>query len=118
LPNSLQYPLERERDLQRKWNRLFQRTVTASADLRHPTLRHKANRTVSWHTGRGRGMPFDGVLKEDARFDDLIASFGCSNEIAPIELEAFGDRAGKLIAASSSYQPVGAADKANKTARQ
>jgi len=122
VPNSLQYPLERHRDLQRKWNRLFQRTVTASdgvlADSRHPTLRHKANRTASPHTGPGRGFPFDGVLEEDARFDEFIASFGCSNEIAPIELDAFGDRAGKLIAASSSYQPVRAAAKANKTARQ
>ena len=56
-------------------------------------------------------------MEEDARFDELIASFGCSNEIARIDLDIFGDRAGKLIAASSSYQPVGAAAKANKTAR-
>ena len=100
MPNSLQLPLERQRDLQRKWNRLFQRTVTASdgvrAKLRHPTLHHK----------------------DDARFDDLIVSFGCSNEIAPIELDAFGDRAGKLIAASSSYQPMGAGARMNKTSRQ
>src|SRR2546421_10876903 len=27
VPNSLQYPLERQRDLQRRWNRLLQRTV-------------------------------------------------------------------------------------------
>jgi hypothetical protein len=66
------------------------------ANLRHPTLHHK----------------------EDARFDDLIVSFGCSNEIAPIELDAFGDRVGKLIAASSSYQPMGAGAKMNKTSRQ
>ena len=26
MPNSLQYPLERQRDLQRKWGRLLQRT--------------------------------------------------------------------------------------------
>jgi hypothetical protein len=121
VPNSLQYPIERHRDLQRKWNRLFQRTVMSDgvlADSRHPTLRHKAHRTPSWHTSPGRGLPSDGVLEEDARFDELIASFGCSNEIAPIELDAFGDRAGKLIAASSSYQPVGAVAKANKAARQ
>ena len=45
MPNSLQLPLERQRDLQRKWNRLFRRTVTASdgarENLRHPTLHHK-----------------------------------------------------------------------------
>ena len=28
MPNSLQYPLERQRDLQRKWQRLLQRTAT------------------------------------------------------------------------------------------
>jgi hypothetical protein len=27
LPNSLQYPLERERDLQRRWQQLVQRTT-------------------------------------------------------------------------------------------
>jgi hypothetical protein len=27
VPTSLQYPLERERDLERRWNRLLQRTV-------------------------------------------------------------------------------------------
>lgn len=78
MPNSLQYPLERQRDLQRKWDRLFQRAVTRSA--RAPS--------------------------------ELFTSFGCSNQIAPIELEAFGDRAGRVIAASSSYQPVGAAARA------
>jgi hypothetical protein len=91
------------------------RSLAAS---RHPTLHHKANRTASWHTGPGRGLSCNGVMEEDARFDELIASFGCSNEIAPIELDAFGDRAGKLIAASSSYQPVGAVAKMNKTVRQ
>jgi hypothetical protein len=58
-------------------------------------------------SGVSRGFPFYGVLEQDAEFDELIASLGCSNEIAPIELEAFGDRAGKLIAAASTYQPVG-----------
>jgi hypothetical protein len=27
VPHTLQYPLERERDLQRRWNRLLQRTL-------------------------------------------------------------------------------------------
>ena len=27
VPSSLQYPLERERDLQRRWNRLLRRTL-------------------------------------------------------------------------------------------
>ena len=29
MPDSLQYPLERERDLQRKWARLLQRTASS-----------------------------------------------------------------------------------------
>jgi len=29
MPNSLQYPLERERDLQRRWARLLQRTAAS-----------------------------------------------------------------------------------------
>jgi hypothetical protein len=28
VPSSLQYPLERERDLQRRWSRLLQRTLS------------------------------------------------------------------------------------------
>jgi hypothetical protein len=39
MPNSLQYPLERERDLQRRWQRLLQRTIAPksriAAALRH-----------------------------------------------------------------------------------
>jgi hypothetical protein len=34
VPTSLQYPLERERDLERRWNRLLQRTVAPKKDLR------------------------------------------------------------------------------------
>jgi hypothetical protein len=35
VPHTLQYPLERERDLQRKWTRLLQRTlVTRSSGQR------------------------------------------------------------------------------------
>jgi hypothetical protein len=28
VPTSLQYPLERQRDVQRRWNRLLERTIT------------------------------------------------------------------------------------------
>jgi hypothetical protein len=31
VPTSLQYPLERERDLERRWNRLLQRTAARRA---------------------------------------------------------------------------------------
>ena len=34
MPTSLQYPLERERALERRWHRLLQRTVTPKKDLR------------------------------------------------------------------------------------
>ena len=111
--SSLQYPLERQRELQRKWDRLFRWTLAARGDVlagaRPPTLRHKTSRCARLESGPGRGFPFNGLLNQDARFDELIASLGSSNEIAPIELEAFVDRAGKLIAAASTYQPVGAA---------
>ncbi len=112
MPSSMQYPLERHRELQRKWNRLFKRTVATNGPVlvgsRRPTLRHKISRSAGLQSGAGRGFPFNGVLQQDAQFDELIASLGCSNEIAPVELEAFGDRAGKLIAAASTYQPVAA----------
>ena len=39
MPNTLQYPLERHRDVQRKWQRLLQRTAAAKvygpAPLKH-----------------------------------------------------------------------------------
>jgi hypothetical protein len=118
--SSLQYPLERHRELQRKWNRLFNRTVAANghvlAGSMPPTVRHKISRSASLESGPGRGFPFNGVLEQDVRFGELIAWVGCSNEIAPIELEAFGERAGRLIAAASTYQPVGAAAKNNMSA--
>jgi hypothetical protein len=44
VPNTLQYPLERQRDLQRRWSRLLQRTVAPTnpppADFKYsrPTL--------------------------------------------------------------------------------
>jgi hypothetical protein len=34
VPTSLQYPLERERALERRWHRLLQRTVAPKKDLR------------------------------------------------------------------------------------
>ena len=39
MPNSLQYPLERHRDLQRRWERLLQRT-TAPKERVPDTSRH------------------------------------------------------------------------------
>jgi hypothetical protein len=41
MPNSLQYPLERERELQHRWKRLLQRTV-ASKDHSAAYLRSAA----------------------------------------------------------------------------
>ncbi len=51
MPSSLQYPLERHRDLQRKWDRLLQRTVPpkdrVAADLRTPPRPDAVNRSRS-----------------------------------------------------------------------
>ena len=33
MPTSLQYPLERQRDVQRRWNRLLERTITPKDHL-------------------------------------------------------------------------------------
>jgi hypothetical protein len=37
---------------------------------------------------------------QNARLNELIASLGGQNEIAPIDINAFGQRTGKLIADS------------------
>jgi hypothetical protein len=38
MPTSLQYPLERRRDLQRKWGRLLQKTVSPSHACGHADI--------------------------------------------------------------------------------
>jgi hypothetical protein len=55
VPNSLQYPLERERDLERRWQRLLQRTATAkhpvavaSKYLRAPSPRFDVPISAAW----------------------------------------------------------------------
>jgi hypothetical protein len=42
------------------------------------------------------------VSGENARLRELIALFGCGNEIAPIDTDGFRRRAGELIAAAIS----------------
>jgi hypothetical protein len=49
VPNSLQYPLERERDLQRRWNRLLQRTLV--------TRESRQRRSVSTQRGPSSAWP-------------------------------------------------------------
>jgi hypothetical protein len=44
VPNTLQYPLERERDLERRWSRLLQRTLMRKEHV-HP--RRRAVRSVT-----------------------------------------------------------------------
>ena len=43
MPTSLQYPLERERDVQRRWKHLLQRLAPKnySSDNRKPSLSHE-----------------------------------------------------------------------------
>jgi hypothetical protein len=60
MPNSLQYPLERERELQRRWNRLLQRTVEPKAhsvgylDQRHPSVIRFSNSANSTRLAASR----------------------------------------------------------------
>ena len=48
MPSSLQYPVQRHRDLQRKWNRLLQRNA-----------RHKEDGALGALTGLRAPAPFD-----------------------------------------------------------
>jgi hypothetical protein len=42
------------------------------------------------------------ISGENARLDELIALFGCENEIADIDTDTFRRRAGELIAHAAS----------------
>jgi hypothetical protein len=48
VPSSFQYPVERHRDLQRRWGRLFQRTVVPSE------VRNKYRRAEEDHDRLGK----------------------------------------------------------------
>ena len=50
MPSSFQYPVERHRDLQRRWGRLFQRTVVPNE------VRKKYRRAEEDHDRRGDAM--------------------------------------------------------------
>jgi hypothetical protein len=50
VPSSFQYPVERHRDLQRRWGRLFQRTAAAD------DVRKKYARAGEDHDRRGGAM--------------------------------------------------------------
>jgi hypothetical protein len=50
VPSSFQYPVERHRDLQRRWGRLFQRTAAADE------VRKKYRRAEEDHDRRGDAM--------------------------------------------------------------
>ena len=47
VPSSFQYPVEKHRDLQRRWGRLFQRTVAPNE------VRNKYRRVEEDHDGLG-----------------------------------------------------------------
>jgi len=42
---------------------------------------------------------------QNARLDELLMLFGCTDEIAPFDTDTLATRAGELIAKVSSYQP-------------
>jgi hypothetical protein len=63
VPTSLQYPLERQRELQRRWNRLLQRTA-APKDYSVGYLR--ASRSRPPVDGAHRILP-NGAVRQSAR---------------------------------------------------
>jgi hypothetical protein len=49
MPTTLQYPLERQRDLQRRWGRLLERTLPPHKPLSSTPQAHH----LLWRTGAG-----------------------------------------------------------------
>jgi hypothetical protein len=71
MPNSLQYPLERHRDLQRRWQRLLQRTATPkNSALVDPLGYGKSNRS-SVTVGGPNTMTFSPSTTRVAGKNDL-----------------------------------------------
>jgi hypothetical protein len=92
MPTSLQYPLERSRALEQKWARLL----------------HRGDSTIMGVWGQQENGPLSQSHKtpafasrQNTRLDELLARFGCRNEIAPFDY-AFAERAGELIAKANS----------------
>ena len=49
MPNSLQYPLERQRDVQRRWNQLLQRTVARKEPVAEHRRLSPSSPPFGWH---------------------------------------------------------------------
>jgi hypothetical protein len=92
MPTTLQYPLERSRALEQKWAR----------------LRHRGVSTIMGVWGQQENGALSQAHKtpgfastQNVRLDELLARFGCRDEIAPFD-DAFAVRAGELIAKANS----------------
>jgi hypothetical protein len=70
VPTSLQYPLERERALERRWHRLLQRTVAPKKDLRQDqrasaSPRRSPSSAFSAPTAQSRSDPAKVINRPD-----------------------------------------------------
>jgi hypothetical protein len=82
MPSSLQYPLERQRDLQRRWSRLLQRTAPSDDNaLRNPIHSCSSLAPASRLGTNAQGSvpatgpgPIRGDLTDVARFGQSSAS--------------------------------------------
>ena len=82
MPSSLQYPLERQRDLQRRWSRLLQRTAPSDDNaLRNPIHSRSSLAPASRLGTNAQGSvpatgpgPIRGDLTDVARFGQSSAS--------------------------------------------
>ena len=82
MPSSLQYPLERQRDLQRRWSRLLQRTAPSDDNaLRNPVHSRSSLAPASRLGTNAQGSvpatgpePIRGDLTDVARFGQCSAS--------------------------------------------
>ena len=65
MPSSFQYPVERHRDLQRRWGRLFQRTAAANeVRKKYRRAEEDHNRQRDAMAPRARDEAAPGGLKE------------------------------------------------------
>jgi hypothetical protein len=89
MPTPLQYPLERSRALEERWARLM----------------HRGDSTIMrvWAQENGPLLQSDKTpATQNVRLDELLARFGCRDEIAPYD-DVFAKRAGELIAKVNSH---------------
>ena len=80
MPSPLQYPLERSRALQQRWARLMHQTAVTSPNVNAP---HRVAVVAS-------------IPPADNRLAELMKLFGCADEIAPVDEDAFDRKASEV----------------------